>query len=1024
MRARRFAAAVVLISTGSVSLPVAAHAATATTIYVNNTSSQCSDGSGGGSQATPFCTIPGALGVVQPGQTVMIEGGSYAPFTVSVSGTAAAPITITNPLGTSTRNPSVFIQSTSTVPAITLSGASYVNVNGLTTGNPGPGSAAVITGSHHVSLDRDELGTQVPGLPAVEVTGGSSAVTISRDLISADTTAPEIEVHGGSTGTVVTTSQWSNFKGPGIAVDDAPGTAVTGNTIGRSCGLAVGVTGGSTGTSVENNLIPNVSGNPVIAACPVAATAAVSILVDDASTAGTTIDYDNVYPNGHTIEYSWSGATYNTSADFHAATSQGAHDLDTATVTEPGMLGGTALSIIDSADADAPGELSTDIAGQPRVDDPAVTDRGTGTHTYYDRGSTETEQRATSQLLTQNSSKAPIGGAVTFTGTVSDGWGGAVSCEFDFGDGSSATVATTLSSPNTLVGVCSAQHPYKAVGTYAVTLTSTTSYGLVAMSSPHSVNVVTPTPLTPVLTVVPQGTTGVSTYGAGTISAWDISGYSLDYGDGTTITAVDVKTHAYAKPGTYKISLTATNVAGETATASQNFTTTGQYYSPLTPTRILDTRDGTGVAAAGAVPANGVVRLKVAGAGPVPATGVAAVALNLTVTAPAAGGYITAYPDGGAQPVASNLNFTAGQTTANLVIVQVGPDGYIDLKNTSGGGTHLIADVAGYYGDTATDGYQTVAPARLLDTRKSHTTVPAHGTARVYVGGFSGAVAVTMNLTVTNPTSRGYITAYPSGTTAPDTSNVNYTAHQTVPNEVVAEVGADGYVDLTNTSTGSVDLIADVTGYFTVGSGMAFVPMTPTRFLDTRTGLGAPAGPVQPGGTVNLRIDGTPTLGLLFNLAAVTANVTVTRPTGNGYITAYPYDEPARPTTSLLNYVAGQTVANATTLSLGTALEWGGIKLYNGSNGTTHLIVDVFGYYNPLGFRGRVGLEVRQAAAAVRSKPTGNPSRSAVVAEDVHHELHDAAAAVVQVDAARTRATQRSNATRQRFLRARYRQRI
>ena len=398
-----------------------------------------------------------------------------------------------------------------------------------------------------------------------------------------------------------------------------------------------------------------------------------------------------------------------------------------------------------------------------------------------------------------------------------------------------------------------------------------------------------------------------------------MSEYFVDFGDGTTSTAGNVADHTYAKPGTYKITYTVSDVGGETATTSQNFVTVGHLYSPVTPTRILDTRDGTGAASAGKVAANGVVRLKIAGAGPLPATGVAAVALNLTVTRPAAGGYITAYPDGGAQPVASNVNFAAGQTTANLVVVQVGADGYIALKNASSGGTHLIADVAGYYGDMAADGYQPVAPTRLLDTRASHSTVPAHGTARVYVGGFTGAAAVTMNVTVTNPASFGYITAYPSGSAIPDASNVNYTAHQTVPNEVVVAVGADGYVGLANTSIGSVDLVADVTGYFAAGSGMAFVPMTPTRFLDTRTGLGASAGPVQPGGTVDLRVNSTSTLGLLFTVNAIAANVTVTRPTGNGYITVYPDDEATRPTTSVVNYATGQTVPNATTVALARA---------------------------------------------------------------------------------------------------------
>ncbi|MEO3939253.1 CHAP domain-containing protein [Dermatophilaceae bacterium Soc4.6] len=115
----------------------------------------------------------------------------------------------------------------------------------------------------------------------------------------------------------------------------------------------------------------------------------------------------------------------------------------------------------------------------------------------------------------------------------------------------------------------------------------------------------------------------------------------------------------------------------------------------LVPARLLDTRFGTG-AAVGAVPGNGTVHLSVLGRGGLPATGVSAVLLNVTVTAAAQAGYITVYPDGSSTPPSSNLNFVAGQTVANLVLVPVGPNGQVALKNTSPGAAHLVADVVGY----------------------------------------------------------------------------------------------------------------------------------------------------------------------------------------------------------------------------------------------------------------------------------------------------------------------------------------
>ena len=114
---------------------------------------------------------------------------------------------------------------------------------------------------------------------------------------------------------------------------------------------------------------------------------------------------------------------------------------------------------------------------------------------------------------------------------------------------------------------------------------------------------------------------------------------------------------------------------------------------PVSPTRLLDTRSGVG--AGGPVRAGGTVHLQVTGS-VVPA-GAAAVVLNVTVTAPSKGGDVVAYRDGVAEPKVSNLNFTAGQTIANLVVVQVGSDGKVALTNSSTGTIQLIADVSGYY---------------------------------------------------------------------------------------------------------------------------------------------------------------------------------------------------------------------------------------------------------------------------------------------------------------------------------------
>ena len=124
---------------------------------------------------------------------------------------------------------------------------------------------------------------------------------------------------------------------------------------------------------------------------------------------------------------------------------------------------------------------------------------------------------------------------------------------------------------------------------------------------------------------------------------------------------------------------------------------------------------------------------------------------------------------------------------------------------------------------TIPGGFTSLTPARLLDTRTGvgapKAAVAAHGTLHLQVTGrggvpAAGVSAVVVNVTVTGPASPGYVTVYADGTALPATSSLNFVAGQTVPNLVVAPVGADGKVDLYNNSGGTVQLIADVSGYY------------------------------------------------------------------------------------------------------------------------------------------------------------------------------------------------------------------
>jgi len=127
-------------------------------------------------------------------------------------------------------------------------------------------------------------------------------------------------------------------------------------------------------------------------------------------------------------------------------------------------------------------------------------------------------------------------------------------------------------------------------------------------------------------------------------------------------------------------------------------TLTGTFRS-LDPSRLLDTRSGLGADRV-AVAAGATAYLEVLGHGGVPASGVSAVAVNVTVTGPAKPGFVRVYADGTAPPGGSNLNFTAGQTAANLVIAPVGANGKVALRNLSGGTVHFIADLSGWFAES------------------------------------------------------------------------------------------------------------------------------------------------------------------------------------------------------------------------------------------------------------------------------------------------------------------------------------
>jgi hypothetical protein len=254
--------------------------------------------------------------------------------------------------------------------------------------------------------------------------------------------------------------------------------------------------------------------------------------------------------------------------------------------------------------------------------------------------------------------------------------------------------------------------------------------------------------------------------------------------------------------------------------------------------------------------------------------------------------------------------------------------------------------------------FSPLAPVRVLDTRNAtgvSTTTPVGpgGLVSLQVTGVngvpaSGVTAVTLNVTVADATLGSFLTVYPDGTARPTASNLNFVAGQTIPTLVTVPVGSDGKVDFYNFH-GSVDVIADLFGYYSTGSGSLYQPISPVRVLDTRSpATGVPtAAPVGPGQHISLQMagsNGVPASGV----SAVVLNVTATDATTGSFLTVYP--DPADPsalppTASNLNFVAGDTIPNLVTVPVGAD---GKVAFYN-FHGNVDVVADLFGYYTSSG---------------------------------------------------------------------------
>lgn len=299
--------------------------------------------------------------------------------------------------------------------------------------------------------------------------------------------------------------------------------------------------------------------------------------------------------------------------------------------------------------------------------------------------------------------------------------------------------------------------------------------------------------------------------------------------------------------------------------------------------------------------------------------------------------------------------------------ITAGPDGNLWLTEIAANDVvELTLDVPG-----PPSTYHPVSPYRLFDTRSSGP-LGSGATLKVQAAGSgpvpaTGVTALVMNVTVTNPTSAGYLTVWPSASDRPLVSQLNFTPGQTVPNLVQVAVDSSGQVSFFN-AFGTTDVVADVAGYYTAGSGPdgLYNPVPPSRILDTRGRV-----TLNPGAAYSFAVLGTGGVAPA-GVAAVVLNVTVTNPTEAGFLTVWPFGEP-KPPTSNLNFRPGDTVPNRVIVKVGSN---GRVGLYN-SAGYTDVVVDVDGWFTDAGSSAGGSRFVALKPARILDTRTGNGGYSA-----------------------------------------------
>lgn len=325
------------------------------------------------------------------------------------------------------------------------------------------------------------------------------------------------------------------------------------------------------------------------------------------------------------------------------------------------------------------------------------------------------------------------------------------------------------------------------------------------------------------------------------------------------------------------------------------------------------------------------------------------------------------------------------------------PAGPVSVAVTTATGTSVATAAAQFTylapAAPSASGYYPLAPSRICDTRPgdpsglSGTTLsncenkaPGPGSSlNVDVAGLggvpaAGASAVALDVVAVDPSASGYLTVFPTGGAPPTASSLNFVANSPPKaNLVIVALPASGDISIFN-SAGTTQVVVDVEGYVapvtTTGQGST-VTFDPARICDTR--VGQPSNPCTgraptSGGAFDVPVLGRGSIPS-SGVEAVVVTITAIDPSAPGYLTAFPAGG-SMPTSSVVNYAAGVTVANSAIIPVGAN---GDIALY-ASAGGPNVAIDAVGYVTAPD--GSISSQLDTTSTPVRICDTraGNPS--------------------------------------------------